>query len=94
MRIRGSHHLYAKSHAPTRISVPIHGNTPLKTGLQRHFTRLADIDESELWVIPRGTGLLLTERAKCARTQHFPACIATSRCAGSPCRSPLNILGG
>ena len=48
MRIRGSHHIYAKGHTPTRISVPVHGNTPLKTGLQRHFMRLADIDESEL----------------------------------------------
>ena len=48
IRIRGSHHIYAKAYAPTRISVPIHGNTPLKTGLQRHFMRLADIDESEL----------------------------------------------
>ena len=48
MRIRGSHHIFAKGHTSTRISVPIHGNTPLKAGLQRHFMRLADIDESEL----------------------------------------------
>ena len=48
MRISGSHHIYAKAHTPTRISVPIHGNTPLKIGMQRHFMKLADIDESEL----------------------------------------------
>ncbi len=33
MRISGSHHIYAKAHAPIRISVPIHGNTPLKIGM-------------------------------------------------------------
>lgn len=48
MRIRGSHHIYAKTDMPTRISVPIHGNTPLKVGLQKHFMRLAAINESEL----------------------------------------------
>lgn len=48
MRIRGSHHIYAKAKTPTRISVPVHGNMPLKIGMQRHFMKLADIDESEL----------------------------------------------
>ena len=48
LRIRGSHHIYAKVHAPARISVPIHGNTPLKIDLQRHFMRLAGIVDSEL----------------------------------------------
>ena len=31
-----------------RISVPVHGNVPLKIGLQRHLMKLADIDEAEL----------------------------------------------
>ncbi len=48
MRIRGSHHIYAKGHTPVRISVPVHGSTPLKRGLQRHLMKLADIEESEL----------------------------------------------
>ena len=48
MRIRGSHHIYAKAHAPIRISVPVHGSASLKFGLQRHLMKLTDIDESEL----------------------------------------------
>ena len=31
-----------------RIPVPVHGNTPLKRGLQKHLMRLAEIDQSEL----------------------------------------------
>jgi predicted RNA binding protein YcfA (HicA-like mRNA interferase family) len=33
---------------PARISVPIHGNKPLKIGLLRHFMKVAGIDESDL----------------------------------------------
>lgn len=47
-RVTGSHHVYAKAGNPARISVPVHGNTPLKLGLQRHLMGLADIDESDL----------------------------------------------
>ena len=47
-RVHGSHHVYGKDGIPARISVPVHGNTPLKVGLQRHFMKLAGIDESEL----------------------------------------------
>jgi len=28
--------------------VPIHGNAPLKIGLQQHLMKLADLDESDL----------------------------------------------
>lgn len=31
-----------------RISVPIHGNKPLKLGLLKYFMKVAGIDESEL----------------------------------------------
>ena len=48
MRIRGSHHVYAKAGTAIRISVPVHGNVPLKIGLQRQIMKFADIDESEL----------------------------------------------
>ena len=48
MRTRGSHHIYAKLGSDIRISVPVHGNAPLKRGLQRHPMKLANIDESEL----------------------------------------------
>ena len=47
-RIKGSHHIYAKAGNPARLSVPVHGNTPLKLGLQRHLMKLAGIDETEL----------------------------------------------
>ena len=49
-RVNGSHHIYAYARAglPDRISVPVHGNRPLKLGLQRHLMKLPDIDESAL----------------------------------------------
>ena len=47
-RTQGSHHIYVKEGNPARISVPIHGNKPLKVGLQRHFMKVAGIDGSEL----------------------------------------------
>ena len=31
-----------------RISVPVHGDTSLKRGIQRHLMKLASIDESDL----------------------------------------------
>jgi len=34
-RVNGSHRIYAKAGAAIRISVPVHGNTPLKLGLQK-----------------------------------------------------------
>ncbi len=47
-RISGSHHIYVKEGNPIRLSVPIHGNKPLKIGLLRHFMKLADIRPEEL----------------------------------------------
>jgi predicted RNA binding protein YcfA (HicA-like mRNA interferase family) len=42
-RVNGSHHIYAKPGSVVRISVPVHGNQTLKTGLQRHLMRLAGL---------------------------------------------------
>ena len=47
-RINGSHHIYAKQGVPVRISVPVHGDTTLKGGLQRHLMKLTGIEESDL----------------------------------------------
>jgi len=47
-RTKGSHHIYAKAGNPARISMPIHGDSPLKIGLLKHLMRVAEIDESEL----------------------------------------------
>jgi predicted RNA binding protein YcfA (HicA-like mRNA interferase family) len=45
MRIHGSHHIYAKPGSPVRISIPIHGNKPLKTGLLKHLLKMAGLPE-------------------------------------------------
>ena len=47
-RTKGSHHIYVIEGKPIRISVPIHGNKPLKLGLMKYFMKVAGIDESEL----------------------------------------------
>jgi predicted RNA binding protein YcfA (HicA-like mRNA interferase family) len=33
LRINGSHHIYGKPGSAVRLSIPIHGSKPLKTGL-------------------------------------------------------------
>ncbi len=48
MRIQGSHHIYGKPGSVVRLSVPVHGSQPLKTGLQRHLMRMADITDKDL----------------------------------------------
>jgi predicted RNA binding protein YcfA (HicA-like mRNA interferase family) len=45
LRIRRSHHIYGKPNSIVRLSVPVHGNKPLKTGLLRHLLRMAGIGE-------------------------------------------------
>ncbi len=47
-RINGSHHIYAKSGSNLRITVPVHGDSALKIGLQKQIMKMAEIDESEL----------------------------------------------
>ncbi|MBN1795568.1 MAG: type II toxin-antitoxin system HicA family toxin [Sedimentisphaerales bacterium] len=47
-RIHGSHHIYTKTGRTERISLPIHANNPLKTGLLKHLMKIADIKETEL----------------------------------------------
>jgi predicted RNA binding protein YcfA (HicA-like mRNA interferase family) len=48
LRVSGSHHIYGKPGSIVRLSVPIHGNRPLKTGLLRHLAKLAEIPDEEL----------------------------------------------
>ncbi len=48
LRVQGSHHIYGKAGSEVRISVPIHGNHALKTGLLRHFVKMAGLTESDL----------------------------------------------
>lgn len=48
LRVNGSHHIFGKSGNVQKISVPIHGNKALKTGLLRHFLKVSGISEDEL----------------------------------------------
>ena len=45
LRVAGSHHIYGKQGSIVRLSIPIHGNRPLKTGLLRHLAKLADVED-------------------------------------------------
>lgn len=47
-RITGSHHIYIKQGSTIRLSVPVHGNNDIKTGLLRALMKMAAIEESEL----------------------------------------------
>jgi predicted RNA binding protein YcfA (HicA-like mRNA interferase family) len=48
LRVTGSHHIYGKSGSVVRLSIPVHGNKPLKTGLLRHLAKLAEISDDDL----------------------------------------------
>lgn len=47
LRVSGSHHIYGKSGSIVRLSVPIHGSKPLKTGLLRHLMKLAELSDED-----------------------------------------------
>jgi predicted RNA binding protein YcfA (HicA-like mRNA interferase family) len=48
LRVQGSHHIYGRAGSDVRLSVPIHGNQALKTGLLRHLMKMAGLNESDL----------------------------------------------
>jgi predicted RNA binding protein YcfA (HicA-like mRNA interferase family) len=48
LRIQGSHHIYGRSGSVVRLSVPIHGNKPLKFGLLKHLLKMAGLEGSTL----------------------------------------------
>ncbi len=47
LRVGGSHYIYSKTGSIVRLSVPIHGNKLLKTGLLRHLAKLAELSDDE-----------------------------------------------
>lgn len=47
-RVKGSHHIYGKVGCVNKISVPIHGNKPLKIGLLNYFLKITGITEEDL----------------------------------------------
>ena len=48
LRVQGSHHIHGKPGSIARISVPIHGNKPLKIGLLKHLMKIAGLSEDDL----------------------------------------------
>ena len=48
LRVHGSHHIYGNDGSIVRLSVPIHGNKPLKTGLLKHLLKVAGLRENDL----------------------------------------------
>jgi len=48
LRVHGSHHIYGRPESVVRLSIPIHGNTPLKVGLLKHLLKLAGLTEQDL----------------------------------------------
>lgn len=47
-RINGSHHIYVMEGHPERLSVPVHGNQPLKLGLAKALMKIAGLTEADL----------------------------------------------
>ncbi|PJG55806.1 hypothetical protein CVM73_06535 [Bradyrhizobium forestalis] len=48
LRVSGSHHIHGKPGSIVRLSVPIHGNKPLKAGLLRHPIKMAELSDEDL----------------------------------------------
>ena len=46
-RIKGSHHIYIRKGMNERISIPIHSNRDLKTGLLKHFIKVAGLKDDD-----------------------------------------------
>jgi predicted RNase H-like HicB family nuclease/predicted RNA binding protein YcfA (HicA-like mRNA interferase family) len=42
------HHIYGREDSVVRLSVPVHGNQPLKTGLLAHLMKMAGLSEGDL----------------------------------------------
>jgi predicted RNA binding protein YcfA (HicA-like mRNA interferase family) len=48
LRVQGSHHIYGKAGTVVRLSIPIHGNKSLKSGLLHQLAKLAGIPDKDL----------------------------------------------
>ncbi|MCE5252221.1 type II toxin-antitoxin system HicA family toxin [bacterium] len=47
LRIKGSHHIYGQQGSNIRLSVPVHGDKPLKIGLLKYLLKAAGIFTKE-----------------------------------------------
>jgi predicted RNA binding protein YcfA (HicA-like mRNA interferase family) len=48
LRVHGSHHIYGRPGSTVRLSIPLHGNQPLKRGLAAHLRKMARLSETDL----------------------------------------------
>jgi predicted RNA binding protein YcfA (HicA-like mRNA interferase family) len=48
LRVQRSHHIYGRTGSEVQLSVPVHGNQALKTGLLRHLMKMAGLSENDL----------------------------------------------
>jgi predicted RNA binding protein YcfA (HicA-like mRNA interferase family) len=48
LRIKGSHHVFGKAGVRSRLSVPIHGNKALGTGLLQFLLKQSGLTEADL----------------------------------------------
>jgi predicted RNA binding protein YcfA (HicA-like mRNA interferase family) len=48
LRVSGSHHIYGKAGSIVRLSIPIHGNKPMKAGLLHHLMKTAELSDADL----------------------------------------------
>lgn len=48
LRINGSHHIYGKLRSVVKLTIPIHGNQPLKKGLFHHLVKQAELSDDDL----------------------------------------------
>jgi predicted RNA binding protein YcfA (HicA-like mRNA interferase family) len=48
LRVQSSHHIYGKQGSNVRLSIPMHGNKTIKTGLFKHLMKLAGLTENDL----------------------------------------------
>ena len=48
LRIHGSHHIYGKTGNVARLSIPMRGNKPIRTGLLKHLLKIAGLQEGDL----------------------------------------------
>jgi predicted RNA binding protein YcfA (HicA-like mRNA interferase family) len=47
-RVKGSHHIMTKDGEDSILTVPVHGNKPLKIGLLKALMKQAALSESDL----------------------------------------------
>ena len=45
LRVHGRHRIYGRTGSRMRLSIPVHGNKPLKNGLLNHLLKQAGLDD-------------------------------------------------